>query len=102
MEKQFIDSIRPFVAKFSLNNENSYADGINFIDDYDGLHTETNESCNNSVAQNLKLELNILLKDKDEMKLEYIEGLWRKIFSFIKKNMSIGLSEFDNKIDHIK
>jgi hypothetical protein len=35
MEHQFIDSIRPFVAKFSLNKENSYADGISFIDDLD-------------------------------------------------------------------
>jgi hypothetical protein len=108
MEQQFIDSIRPFVAKFSLNNENSYADGISFIDDLDVLHDLDEEITNetfyynrNCLAQNLKLELNILLK-QDEMKLDYIEGLWRKVFKIIKKNMSIGLSEVDNKIHHRK
>ena len=105
MEQQFIDSIRPIVAKFSLNNENSYAYGISFIDDLDVSHDFDEEKKNetfyynwNCLAQNLRFELNILLKNEDEMKLAYIEGLWRKVFSIIKKNMSIGLSEVDNTI----
>ena len=92
MEKQFIDSIRPFILKFAMDIEYPLINELNVLDE--------NENSKDSIPgyylslkQILQNELNVLYKDEREMKLLYIESLYRKAFGVIIKHMSAGFDE---------
>lgn len=81
MEKQFIDSVMPIVAKHLFEDLNA---------------SISNQDCELSKRE-LQYKLSLLFKNDEEMKLAHIKRLFRKVFSFIKYNINIGIADTANK-----
>lgn len=118
MEKQFIDSVRPIVAKILNGDSRSKSLQVYDSNENKSLNSQnslrSNTSSNESDATRYSLndsinEINRLIdfamkENNNDLnsRLDYIDSLWVKVFSIIKICMAEGISQSELKINERK